>query len=322
MKKIILFAVTHVVFFSTPLFAQDFLGEFLAPPGPAKTSIRLIGSDSFERSDKYNNTQTSEQRFLLYAPVVELESQTYAFNFQWDHLRLATDRTLKSGARIPGNFYDVMLGGTFKKTLNETDAVAFNVSFGSASDDPFASGGSSTLSSTFSYATTSSPTSKWIYFINYSNNRDFLNNVPLPGLAYAYFPSRDFIGVFGFPFVYLRQAFNEEFSGSFLIFLANYKFELSYRISGPIEAYASLGTATQTFFRETRTDDNHRLFYNEKRTLIGIKSPISENVVADLYGGFISNRSMYERKDFTLTPDEATSFDSRYILGLTLSGQF
>ncbi|TGM27914.1 hypothetical protein EHQ82_01735 [Leptospira selangorensis] len=314
--------VVAILLTSSVSLGQDFIGEFLAPPGPAKTTVRLIATDSFENHSAGTDTPVSEQRVLVYVPFYEKENEVYGVNLKWDHLRLATDQKLNTGGNVPQNFYDAMLGGTYKRILDGNDAIAVNLSFGSASDDPFASGGSSTLSSTVNLTHTTSETTRWIYFLNYSNNRTFANNIPIPGFAYIYTPSKEFIGVFGLPFVFVRKAFTEEISASVFWLIYNFKTEVSYRIKGPIQAYASFGNSMQSFFREDRLRDDDRIFYNELKTLVGIKSPIAQSVFADLYLGRITNRNMYESEEFKLNQKDKISFESRYMMGLTLSGRF
>ena len=69
------------------------------------------------------------------------------------------------------------------RSLGDRRGWGAGASVGSASDVPFHSIHETIFSAAARYEIPSKERNSWVFLLNYSNNRTFLNNVPLPGVA-------------------------------------------------------------------------------------------------------------------------------------------
>ncbi|MBX3033245.1 MAG: hypothetical protein KF865_04910 [Bdellovibrionaceae bacterium] len=119
----------------------------------------------------------------------------------------------------------------------------------------------------------------WIYFLNYSNNRTLLNNVPLPGFAYVL--KRDStVYVMGVPFIFFFKH-----SGRWLMNAALSPFfvgsEVTY-IWGWPQFFAGLGWMPRSYQNLVTDDAEDRLFYEKKEGTLGLRLPFGKQKSASL----------------------------------------
>src|ERR1019366_814149 len=106
-------------------------------------------------------------------------------------LHFGTEQTLSdSGIGVPIDLWKVELGGSYLRKL-DTDKddkgdrlMGTRISFGSASDHPFASFDVTTLGASAFYSWASSERSRWMLTLLFSNNNPIINYVPIPGFIY------------------------------------------------------------------------------------------------------------------------------------------
>jgi hypothetical protein len=189
---------------STPTWAQEMFSDLLTP-GVPRTSLDFNASTEPGMSGQKTSNPRQDQNFLLTLPLYQNQKNQYHFNWRWQHLHLGTDRTLADGSPIPNELYRSQFSLAWKHHDDAESFWGLHASYGSASDHLFDSNQTSTLSITGFYSTSKDPTARWVWFVNYSNNRVFLNNLPIPGFAYVYRPSEDFFGIFGLPFAFIKK---------------------------------------------------------------------------------------------------------------------
>lgn len=187
----------------------------------------------------------------------------------------ATPVVLSNGAVVPRDLWAVKAGAAYARGLGERRRWGVNASLGSASDRPFDSFGEvSGLVSAY-FQKPSGERASWIFLLNYSNNRLFLNNVPLPGAAYL---SRSADGrltwAAGFPFVYARwrPGGGWTLSANAFGFGSAYALEAERRIQGPFSAYARLAREPLQWFRAGRADGADRLRFDSSRAVVGVRA--------------------------------------------------
>jgi hypothetical protein len=171
--------------------------------------------------------------------------------------------------------------------------------FGSPSDKPFASGDEILVNASGYLRIPRNEQSAWLVLVNFSNNRDFLANVPIPGFAYAYRPDQKLTLVGGIPFsmVRWRPADRWTVEGSFFIPRTAFA-KLSYQLTDPLQLYAAFDWTNQRYFRHERRDDDDRLFYFQKRALAGARWQIDPDCFLDLSGGWAFDRFWFEGEDY------------------------
>lgn len=142
--------------------------------------------------------------------------------------------------------------------------------FGSEGDKLF-SGDSQTLS-----VTGFTEKNSWVYFLNYSNNRTFLNHWPLPGIAYKWqTEDKKWNFYLGAPFFFASYRPMKKFVLSYFTLLPyTHKITAMYFIKF-IRVFGGLNAGPQSFVASFLDPDKARIYYDEKSLFIGTAVPFS-----------------------------------------------
>lgn len=291
-----------------PTLGQAFdLGLGLGPPGPPKVSLRYVGL--FE-SDLVQTNLTAG------VPVWVGEGHEVAVSGRYNELNFES--------QVPQrDLYDLQLGATYTRRFEEKHFWSLNLSFGSASDRPFKDPSVNTVGATAMYMFPQNERGSWLLLVNYSNNRPILNNVPLPGFAYIYVPSKTFRGIFGVPFASLYWEFVDSWS-VMLFTVAPWiaKAQLGYRIAGPVQAFAGVDFSQMTYLRFGRTNMRERLYYDERKVFLGLRSPLSRFLFAELESGYAMGRQIFSAESYRPNPSGALELSSSFYARASLSAAF
>lgn len=133
---------------------------------------------------------------------------------------------------------------------------------------------------------------QWIYLLNLSNTRSFLNGIPIPGAAYlkkVKLGELAGVVVVGAPVMltYLRSA-----TWSFNAILSPFAaaVEQGYFIVGPFSLFLRSSWSTQSFQVTQRIED--RMTYEEFRTTVGVKGPVSKSALLTLSLSYCDGRRL------------------------------
>lgn len=275
--------------------------------------------------------QTSLELEQLFAPARSLESKGDESKVYFSNLQLA--RTVKDGKSA------VIMGARFQKlnlsghnpTLNDYSHIQGSLgyrralenghfwfltgSYGSASDRPFKNSQDGTLS--MNYVQKLSP--RWFGILNYSNNRTFLNNIPLPGFFWVKEMTREKALILGFPFIYLMNPINENWSIRYIALMPwSHRLRLIYRKFEFLRPYITFEQAPLSYFRHDREDDDQRFFWFERRVALGVEGGISKNLKYDVLGGLAFDRQFYEAENFNETKSYLVNLQAGFFMGINL----
>lgn len=179
-----------------------------------------------------------EQKGVLTLPLFKVRRSAFALIASGTRTELGESlRFADRGIDIPKEFQSTEAGIMWTKKEEDGDRYGASASYGRAGTGFWSKDGSGILNFT---AFTERPTengNSWFFFLNYANNRTFLNNIPLPGFAYSMRRGsyRLLLGVpfalfFWRPSNFSLMVVGSPFSASF---------ELGYRIWGPVQAYGN-----------------------------------------------------------------------------------
>ncbi len=317
-----------LVFSSSDTFAAFDFPNIATLMRPAQTSLKFSGVLEPEAKVESNGDKKSVKQ-----GSVDLSVPVY--DFERSRVTLATNY----GRLDPGGSDYGLLRrydkATFKATfsrvqLNQGLLVA-DVSYGSESDQIFKSSDVNTLSSTLLYSFPTEyaegegghPIKTWSWFLSYSNNRSFMNGLPLLGFVYSYIPSRDYRLMLGVPFVSLALRFQDKWEwSSFVVvpFLARTK--LSYDIMPFIQAYALFDTSQQTFLRYGRSEKDDRVFYDEKKFALGVSAPLARWIKTNFEVGYAFDRRFYEARNSLRPKAGRESLGSSPIISASIEALF
>jgi hypothetical protein len=230
------------------------------------------------------------------------------------YLRLEND-----GAGVP-DFTSLNGGLTFQRPLGGERSLSALASYGSASDRPFRDGRDATMQLNVLYR--SSPNLIWLG--NYSNNRAFLNNVPLPGVLYVGEQSRERAVLVGFPFVNLLLPIARgALSFRYLAVLPfNHRLKLSYTGVGPVRPFAAVEQLTQVFFDSARRTDGLRIFWFERRASLGLETSFGPALRIEAQAGAAFDREFFVARTFRGSVRARNPVADAGFAGITLRSLF
>lgn len=131
-----------------------------------------------------------------------------------------------------------------------------------------------------------------------SNNSAFLPFIPLPGFAY-FFKTETAKWMLGFPITNINWNIAGPWNASFLWLVTNFQGEIARNILFPRQqVFIQANWQQNSFLRAERTNTQDRIVYDEKRILVGIRSPLTRQFSAELQIGHIFDASLYEGTAF------------------------
>ena len=141
--------------------------------------------------------QRESGRFI----VSRTASDTWAVNERFGHLGLGEPLAIpQTSFSVPQDLWSLDAGASYNHHLANGRDFGLNFGIGSDSDHPFYSMHETVFRAGLNYRVPSGDKNAWLFFLNYSNNRHFLNNVPLPGFGYFFKADEDKLqGIVGFP---------------------------------------------------------------------------------------------------------------------------
>jgi hypothetical protein len=250
-------------------------------------------------------------------PVYRGEENGFALTTKVAMLSLAPVQSSVS------DLYDIQFGASYTHVTEDKKMWSVSASFGSASDKPFRDSSVNTINATALYTFSSSPQSSWVLLVNYSNNRPILNNIPMPGFAYSYVPSKTFRGTFGAPFAMIFWQFEDKWSlNLFTLIPWIAKAQVSYSIMGPMQVYTGVDFSQMTFLQYGRVNSSERLYFDEKRAFLGFRTPLSRNLLTDLETGYSFGRQFFSATNYTPSPDSPLNLGSSWYGRLTMTAGF
>lgn len=311
-----------MVFNVTPASAQEFFAELAAPVSVPPSILRFSASDEPAIKGDRDESRINQQKFFLSTPINKVPTDPASASWKWSQLNLPQGLLLPSGRQVPQQLYESEYGLSYKHSESSDEFWGASANVGSASDRPFTSKDNNTVSSTIFYSQSNDPTARWIWLLNYSNNRSFANEIPIPGFAYIYRPSKEFFGVFGFPFAVMRIQLSEKWSTQLFLGPYVYRFEFAYSLMGPFQAYAHLDSTLQNYILNNREKREDRLFITESKSLVGIKGPLSKIIYADLFAGLAYARSISESSNYNPDKRNHVLLENRFFIGSQISARF
>lgn len=264
MRLVLIFAL---VFGSIAASAQD--AFFTTGEGLEKIGL-VLEHQQFAAAGPGTSLEIQEQRGAVSFPVHKGESSTLALTARGQ--RTLLNRSLvfaDRGVAVPKEFGTVEVGAAYTKKTLTSGRMSVSGTIGAAGTRVLDNGRSPILTANFVLDKPAAEGNSWLYFVNYSNNRTLLNNIPLPGIAYSFNKPTSKI-VVGLPFSFLLFRPDPWLFVSVLSpFFATA--DLGYRVWGPIQIYSSVGW-TPRAYQNLVDGSEDRLIYNKKEAALGARA--------------------------------------------------
>lgn len=288
------------------------LASGLTPPSKQRTLLSYSGVFHDSADFAQGSASIPFHSLDFSTPVYKTEERSLGVALSGSELSIRPAQNNFSG------LYDLKVGLNYTQALPNDRLWSVSTRYGSASDKPFADSSVSTLGVTGLYSFSNNETSRWLLLVDYSNNRPILNNLPLPGFAYFYNPSKEFRGVFGAPFASINWTFTENWYLDLLTIVPwVFKGSFGYKLNEYARAYAGVDFSQMTFYIHGRQNSKERLFYDEKRLFVGVKSPLSKSIFADLEVGHAFDRAIFAAENYKFNPDNPIDIGNAYYVKIS-----
>lgn len=298
---------------SLPVFAQDMF-NFLSPTSPS-TSIEVEGNylPSSEVESGQDKTQVIHRAVGLNQKVFEDDKQMISIGAKSSKLDLTSDsKTLR-------DYYNQQGSVSYKRNTEDNKFWLASFSYGSSSDKPFRNGRDNTVSANY----LQKMSEKWFLAGNYSNNRTFLNNVPLPGFFYVKEFDQKKAFIIGFPILYWMRPLGEDWSIRYFGLLPwAHRLKILYTRWMIITPYLGYEQSPQTYYRHDREERYDRFFWFERRLTSGIEGRLTRSFKYDLTTGLAFDRQFYEARNFSQSKESLVNLEKSWFLSLSLRLNF
>lgn len=275
----------------------------------ARDPILSIGESGFPDGNGFNYGFSITPTHSDEAPIMtqhqedgqfiisKSSSDTWALRERVSRFHLSDPVTISpSGLKIPQTLWATELGMTYGHRRKNGQSLGVNFSIGSASDKIFHSRHETVLQLAGNYRRPIDMNHAWLFFLAYSNNRHFFNNLPLPGFAYYFYsPLYRVRAILGFPFISFVLTPTPQWEGRFSIFgPRRLSTEVAFRIKGPFQTYGRYEWGQQEWLRADRENNKDRLFFDRQRVMLGLRTPVSKNISIDTSIGREFKRRLFE----------------------------
>ncbi len=254
-----------------------------------------------EGVDQPGGDMAFEQHDLFFSvPIVQNEPREWSAQVGLRALDFHTDARLPdTGEAFPDSLWDVSVGTTYRWRTARGWTAGFNLSVGSASDEPFDSEDELTVSGSFFVRIPDGERNAWVVMTNMSNQRQFLRYVPLVGVGYWYNPGPEFQALLGAPVTSVRWQATDWLTLSALYLVPRTaQAKAAFAVGDGAEAYVGYAFDNQSYFRADRSDDDDQLTFYEQRVEGGLRVDLGDRAWFDVGGGYGFNRFWYEADEF------------------------
>ncbi len=195
---------------------------------------------------------------------------------------------------------------------------------GSASDHLFNSLAETTFEFTGIYSKPSGERSAWQFLFQYSNNRSFLNHVPLPGVAYSWTSfNKKWRGTVGFPLVLLSYHPDEAWDIDVMwVGIVESRVRFQRRLAPWLKAYAGYERNPRLWQRANRDNNRNRLIYDAKAFSGGLRFFLGKRLEGEVGGGWAFDRRWLEARSVYDTDKPYQSLDNQPFMRAMLSYRY
>ncbi len=248
---------------------------------------------SFDTSS--GTTSMTRESISSFTPLWHNATTELGFGASAKLMTLGEELTLPTtGDTLSDTFSELNFGPTVRHKFQNGWILGFSALAGSASNQPFDGYNTVDIMGNAALLVPANAGTMWVFFLNYSNNRDFLRHVPIPGFGYLF--NKDWgRGMIGVPAFYLQL-------------LPRSKVNFTLRYYPIMRTYADIGLSTSekvrfaTYFqwsddhywRTNREIDNAQIFFVEKTLGASASFKLHKDIDLKISGGWRFNRYIFE----------------------------
>jgi len=205
-----------------------------------------------------------------------------------------------SGRPLPNTLWDIMVGGSYRHRFENGWIGALSLGFGSASDRPFA-GPDELVGRVVAFGLLPrGENDAWIFSLIYASDQDLFDvNIPFPGIAYLYHPSKRFNAVIGVPVSAVEYKPVEKLTLEAQYFpLRHVRSRITYEMFRPLRFFGGFDWDNERYYPVDRDKAKDQLFYYEKRLMGGVRFDL-RHIGFQVRGGYAFDRFFFVGDSFS-----------------------
>ncbi len=304
LKKVIKYMVLAATFFSlNTCLAQDELLIWANAPTGKLFPMGSYQFSYFPSSDvKHQDTDLTMYQHKAWGilPIMQTDEHDLEFIGFFDCKNMNTNAVLpEQNIALPENLYSINIGPSYRRQFKNgwTGGILFMA--GSASDKLFNSKHEISLRGDLFLKVPTTEKNAWLFFLDYSNTREFLRQIPIPGVAYWYEPSNTFRAVIGAPITSIKyKPFDPLSLDISYFFVRSISAKASYELNKKLSVYTDFNWDNELYLRAERENNRYRLFYYDKTVSVGLKFKPWKYFSINIEGGYSFDRFFFEGKEY------------------------
>lgn len=222
-----------------------------------------------------------------------IKNEKHRISLSGRYRELSLDQALPV---LPNDYETAEVGLQYTRYLEDKKFWAIQSRLGSASDQIFKNSEVNTFTTNLLYKASD----KWLFLANYSNNRSFLNNIPLPSVMYIHSMSREKVVLLGLPFVFIKADLDEKFSYTLSSFFPrSHNLALHYKIHRGLEISLGIEQDFQAFLRSEREEKKERVYLRRRNAYLNLKSSYKRLWELNLKSGYGFGHQLSESESYS-----------------------
>lgn len=263
--------------------------------GPARVEIEYL-TDLWTSPNENKEEAVRLYNVALKVPIVATDKWTASFHGDLEGYDLGRPNLTigESNVRVGSDLRARSLGIGLSRHPGDGRWTNYFGSYRSASDEPYGASRDKWVEHVFLHAFRPKGANQLVMGFNYSKNRGFLNDQPIPILGVAYKPYSDLTVIMGFPFFYFDMNIENYIRAQLTLTPVGLNTEFSHKINEELSIRLRGGIATRSYLHHNRIEDEERFFVNSKYLDISFRRALSKKTQYGLALGYSFDREFYE----------------------------
>lgn len=260
------------------------------------------------------------QQLRIGAPLYKDEQNMLLLNGSvQNHLFQGSAVFPQSGEAFPEQLWNIRLGPTYIRKLNDGWVFGLISTVNIASDAPFEHGRDVNANFISFLKVPARENDAWLFSIFYSPLSEIA--FPIPGIAYQWRPNDEWNINLGIPFSLSYRPGCWSFDFNWMP-VRNFRAQAAYQITDALQIYSRYQWANDSWFLESRTEDRDRLFYYEMTLTAGLRYQLADRLFAELGAGYAFDRFFFQGRRFDDRDNERIDLASGLLIQAGLSMRF
>lgn len=301
-KLHLLTILAALVILAVPSYVFAQAERILEYMGPGRSVIKF-GIDyrltvQAPKEAKEQNTSFSwiEQEYGFSVPVIQRKNDVLIGTTHMRSLDFTTDALMPdTGERFPENLWDGRISLSYGHRFNSRWAAGGILTHLASGEKTFSRPETQSTGGTAVLLLLTKKKSAWIFYLNVDSNREILNNLPLPGVAYHSNPTPKLKLTIGIPFISVAYKTSKKtrLEASYFPWQKiNARF--TYKSSDKLSLYTSFGWEDKHFTRRSRPKDDYRIYFTQKRAALGTQFQLTKFASLEIYTSYAFDRVFFE----------------------------